>query len=358
MIGLDFLSAVGGQAANDPAEPVERKGVRVERADESDLDSWNQWVEQSPQGTVFHRLAALRVQADHSETTLYPLVGYKGQEPVGIFPVFGGSKAGISAAFSPAPDLWISSLGPALVNFEHLKQRRAEKRHRRFIGAALDWIRETISPKYVHVSADRAYRDPRPFEWNDFSVEPRHTYVVDISRDVDALSKSFSSDARRNVDTDRDDYDISIGGADEIVRIIEQVRNRYEQQDKSFTLPPEAVVDLYERLPDGTVKPYVCRVDGEFVGGMVTLVGTDTIHRWQGGAKIDHDLPVNDLIDWRIIRDGVESDCSRYDMEGANELRLCGYKAKFAPDVVSYPQMEYGHPGVRLGSQLYTEFIR
>jgi|GEM_PF-80254 len=360
MSEFDPLLGLGGfgEVSTDSVEPVERDGIRVRPADEDDRESWDDWVERSPQGAVFHRLDALDVQAEYSGTTLVPLVGYKGQEPVGVFPVFAGSKAGVSAAFSPAPGLWIAGLGPALLHFEKLKRRRAEKRHRRFVGAALAWIDAAVDPKYVHVSAVPGYPDSRPFEWQGFSVKPRHTYVVDLARDPETLLDSFSSDARRNVDTDRDDYEIAVEGADAVARIVGQVRERYEQQGETFTLPTEAAVDLYRRLPEGVVRPYVCRIDGEFAGGMVALAGGDTIHRWQGGAKHDYDLPVNDLLDWRIIREGSEDGFRRYDMEGANEQRLCDYKAKFAPDVVPYYQMERGHPGVRLGSKLYTHFFR
>jgi CelD/BcsL family acetyltransferase involved in cellulose biosynthesis len=208
------------------------------------------------------------------------------------------------------------------------------------------------------VSSDRTYADPRPFEWNDFAIRPRYTYVVDLSPGPDALLEAFSSDARRNVSDGLGDCEIAVDGRRAIRRTVERVRHRYEQQGRSYTVPPEFVVDLYDRLPDGTVRPYACRRDGEFLGGMVVLAHGDTVYRWQGGAKTDHDLPVNDLLDWRIIRDAVEDGYGRYDLEGANKRRLCEYKAKFAPDVVTYYRMEYGNVWTRLGSRLYTKFVR
>lgn len=73
---------------------AERQGIRVGRASADELDRWDDLVRSSRQGTFFHRRSPLRVLADHSDTTLHPLVGYKGQEPVGVFPVFAYSKAG------------------------------------------------------------------------------------------------------------------------------------------------------------------------------------------------------------------------------------------------------------------------
>jgi hypothetical protein len=359
MIGWGPLADWTGPTLDgDAPDPVEREGIRVGPADEGSLDAWDERVGRSPQGTAFHRLAALRVQADHSGTDLVPLVGHKGQEPVGVFPVFVGSKAGFAAAFSPAPGLWISSLGPALLNVSGLKQRRAEARNRRFVGAALEWLERAVAPGYVHVSSDRRYVDPRPFEWNDFAVTPRYTYVVDLTLGPESLLEAFSSDARRNVSDGRDDYRITVGGREAIRHVVERVRDRYEQQDESYTVTPEFVVDLHDRLPDGTVKPYACWSDGEFLGGMVVLAHGDTVYRWQGGAKVDGDLPVNDLLDWRIIRDAAAAGYERYDLEGANERRLCEYKAKFAPDVATYYRMERGDLWARLGARVYTKFFR
>jgi hypothetical protein len=342
-----------------PAETeVEKHGVRVGLATANDLDSWDDYVSRSPHGSVYHRLDALRVQAKHSGATLYPLVGFKGQEPLGLLPVFALSRAGITAVFSPPPNLWVSYLGPALINFEGLKQRRKEKRHHRFVDAAVEWIDEVVSPRYVHLRTQYEYDDPRPFIWNDFELTPRYTYLVDLTPSEDDLLSSFSSDARRNIRTDEDAYSIEEAGPAGVRQIIEQVRSRHEEQGEAYRVTPEFVNDLRDRLPEGRVRPYVCRIDGEFVGGMITLTHGDTVHRWQGGAKTDSDVPVNDLIDWRIMRDAKERGYERYNLVGANNDRLCGYKSKFSPSVAEYYSLERSSLQMRVAARLYNRFIK
>ncbi|WP_224449593.1 lipid II:glycine glycyltransferase FemX [Haloprofundus salilacus] len=345
------------QSTTPPTDSIEKHGVSIAPATDDELKRWNDLVSQSPHGTVYHRLEALEVQADHAGAELTPLVGYKGQEPICLFPLFSLSKAGIQGVFSPPPDLWVSYLGPALLNFEHLKQRRAEKRHRRVVEAAVEWIDTVLDPSYTHFRTACGYDDPRPFEWNEFDVTPRYTYHVDLSPGEEELLDSFSSDARQNVRTDAD-YDIDVEGAAAIERIIEQVRLRHEEQGESYTVTPEFVTDLYRRLPDGSVRPYVLRADDEFVGGMVTLAHDDTVYRWQGGAKTDHDLPVNDLLDWQIMRDAMERGETTYNLVGANNPRLCDYKAKFAPEVVQYHSLGRRNAGLKVAAKFYRRFIR
>ena len=334
---------------------VTRNGieVRIER----DEERWNRCVERSPHATPFHHRAALDVLAEHANATLYPLIGYKGQEPVGILPLFEIKKGPLSAVFSPPPDLWVPYLGPALCNFQKLKRRKVERRHRRFVDASLELIESECSPRYTLVRSGTRYLDVRPFEWNDFEITPRHTYVVDITPDREELLGGFSSDARSNIRSGEEaDCVIEEGGPEAIERTIEQVAARHEHQDETYLVEPEFVVDLYERLPEGAVRPYACRIDGEFVAGMVALEDDQTIYRWQGGAKPDVDLPVNDMIDWRIIQDAKERGRTRYDLVGANNPRLCKYKAKFDPELATYHSIQKGTRSMNVVSEVYKRF--
>ncbi|OLZ40416.1 hypothetical protein A6E15_05185 [Natrinema saccharevitans] len=328
--------------------------VRVATGD--DLDQWNGYVERSPQGRLGHELEALRVQADHADATLHPLVGFKGQEPVGIFPVFEITKRVVTTAFSPPPGLRVPYLGPAFLNMGKLKQRKRERRRQRFMDGCFEWIESELNPKYGHVRTATTFDDARPFQWNEYDATPAYTYAVDLERDEDALLMSFSSDARSNVrNADDDAYEIDVGGREEIRLIHEQVRNRYESQGIDFDVPLAFVLDLAERSPNGHVRPYTLRVDGEFVGGILALEYGDAVGRWLGGVRTDADVdvPTNDLLDWAIMRDGLEHGLGTYDLVGADTRRINRYKAKFNPELRTYYSLEYGSWGVRQVASLY-----
>lgn len=323
----------------------------------ADAAEWNALVDRSPQTTPFHRAEALEAMADHSETTPQLYVGYKGEEPVGLFPVFLLSRGPVRAAVSPPPDLKIPYLGPALLDDGRLKQRKAEKRHRRFVEAVDEAIREAFDPHYTHVRSGPAYADPRPFIWNDFAPEPRYTYEVDLEPEQDDLFMTFSGDVRENVRrADDDRYELLEGDAADAERIVEWVRERHDEQGVSFDVPPAFVADLYRALPDGTVRVYVCHSDGNFVGGEITLEDDQTLYGWQAAADYDHDLAVSDLVVWHLLRDGRERGLERYDLGGANDPRLCRYKAKFNPEVRPYYTLERSSRAVTGLKELYQRF--
>ena len=311
-----------------------------------DAEKWNGLVERSGKTTPFHRYEALEVIAEHSGTTLYPFVGYNGQEPIGLFPVFSLSRGPFRAAFSPPPELEISYLGPALIEGQSGKQRKAERRHRRFIEAVLGEIDEEIRPHYTHVRTGVEYDDPRPFLWNDYDPTPRYTYFVDLTPDVDDIFMSFSSDIRRNVRRAEEDYEFEIaeGDAADAERIIRDVRKRHEEQGVSYNVTPAFARDLHRRLPEGTFRATTFTSDGRFLGGQLTLEDEETIYGWQTVADLDAELPVTDILDWEAFQRAKDRGIDRVDLVGANNPRLCSYKAKFNPTVRTYYSLESSSP--------------
>ncbi|AFZ74379.1 lipid II:glycine glycyltransferase FemX [Natronobacterium gregoryi] len=330
--------------------------VEVRLATDDDRERWNRYVERSPQGRLWHELEALAVQADYAGATLHPLIGFKGQEPVGLFPVFEVDKRFVTTVFSPPPHLRVPYLGPVFLNVEKLKQRKRERRRLAFVDDCMEWVRSELNPKYGHVRTTAGFADARPLEWNEYDASPEYTYVVDLTRDREELLLSFSSDARSNVrNTDEDAFEVTVGGPEDIELIMAQVRNRYESQGIDFRVTDEFVLDLHERVTGGAIRPYTLRVDGEFVGGILAAEYGDTTGRWLGGVRSDTgvDLPTNDLLDWAIMEDGLERGLAGYDLVGADNRRINRYKAKFNPELRTYYSLEYGSWGMRQAASLY-----
>ncbi len=331
--------------------------VDVRVATDDDVKRWDGYVDRSPHGTLFHEYDLLQVQAEHAGATLHPLIGYKGQEPVGLFPVFEIRKQFVTTAFSPPPHLRIPYLGPAFLNMDKLKQRKRERRRRQFLDGCFDWIETELGPKYAHVRTGTTYTDSRQFKWHEYDVTPEYTYVVDLEESREELLTTFSSDARRNItNTPEDSYEIEEGGIDAIRDITTQVRHRYESQGIRFDVPAEFAIDLYERSENGHVRPYTLSHDGEFVGGILAYEHDDTVARWLGGVRtdVDVDLPTNDLLDWAVMSDGLERGLAAYDLVGADTPRINSYKAKFNPSLRTYYSIEYGKWGMQTFAQLYN----
>lgn len=334
--------------------------VEVKIALEDERARWDDIIEESPHGQFFHQYEALTVQAFHAEAKLHPLIGFKGQEPVGVFPIFAKEKGPFTAAFSPSPLLGVPALGPALVNMDKMKRRKAERRHKRFINGCFDWINSELCAQYIYVRTDYRYDDVRPFQWNGCTVAPLFSYLVDLRGGQETVKMRFSSDLRSNIREKDDlstDFNIEVGHVQEAEQILKRVHERLNSLDVISQIPTSFGADLLTRLPEGQVKPYVCRVNGKIVGGMLIIEYDDIVYRWLGGNKPpdDVDIPVNDLLDWRIMTDAMNKDISTYDLVGADNPRTNRYKSKFNPEIETYYRVEGGSWLGRRLVQLYKQ---
>ena len=330
--------------------------IRISSIGAGERETWDSYVERSPQGTVFHRYAALESQAEHAGCTFHPLVGYKGKEPVGLFPVFAMHKGPVRFALSPPHELGVPSLGPALLNMAQLKQRKREKRHERFVDGCVEWIDERIDPLYVLFETGWRYDDVRPFAWNGFDVEPAYTYVIDVGVDEEELIGRFSQSARRHIRNNVDaEYAVEVGGVEAVEWIVRRMNERYLEQGRTAVVETAFVADLYERLPDGVVRPYVLRLEGEPATGIVLVDCDDVARSWLGGATPDVDLPVNDLLEWHMMTDAMERGHDRYEIVGANTPRLNRWKAKFSPGIRMGFTVKRSVPGMDVAERLYLK---
>ncbi|MFC6835894.1 GNAT family N-acetyltransferase [Halomarina ordinaria] len=306
--------------------------VDVEVTACSDPEAWDRCVDRTSYATAFHRYDALRALADHSGTRLLALVAREGTEPVGAFPLFVGSLGPFTTVVSPPTSLEVPALGPLRLDHVDCSQRKAEHRNRALVESSLDWVDERVDPDLLDVRAVDRYVDTRPFDWLGFDVEPSYTYVVDLDPGVDALWSAASGDLRTNVrSADEVAHEVRVGGREDVQRVVEQVARRFERQGLSYGLSVEAALDLGDALPEGCLTPYVCTVEGEFAGGLLTVRYGDTVAAWQGGARPDVDVPVNDVLDWHCLEEAVADGYDRYELVGAMEPHLCEYKAKFGP---------------------------
>ncbi|WP_306058653.1 GNAT family N-acetyltransferase [Natronococcus wangiae] len=330
--------------------------IRISSIGPHERDTWDEYVMQSPQGTAFHRYAALEAQATHSGSTFHPLVGYKGEEPVGLFPVFAMRKGPVPLAFSPPPELGVPYLGPALLNMDKLKQRKREKRHKRFVDGCIEWVDGQIDPQYSLFKTGWRYDDVRPLTWNGFDLDPVYTYVVDVDTDEEELLGRFSQSARRNIRNCLDaEYTVGEGGVDAIGWIVRRMKERYVEQGRAPTLEAAFVSELYESLPDGSVRPYVLALEGEPATGMILLDCGDTARSWLGSSTPDVDLPVNDLLEWRMMCDAMDRGRTEYEIVGANTPRLNNWKTKFSPEIRTGFTAKRSNPGMDVAEQLYLK---
>lgn len=323
---------------------------------ERDADCWNELLTQSAQASPFHRYECLITCAEYADATLYPYVGYKGAEPVGLFPVFEIKRGPFSVAFSPPPKLKIHYLGPALLNRDELKSRKREQRNQAFVEAVFEAVSHDIGPRYITVRTTPHYQDERPFLWAGYDATGRQTYVIDLTADREELLASFSSDLRGNIRNDSfEAFEITRATAAEIERIIQSVTVLHDRKGVDYHLTPSFVRDIFERFPEEMIHAHVCRYEGEFCGGEIALEYDGTVYGWQSTADVSLPVPVYDLLYWHVLQAAKDRGCTTYDLLGANNQQLSEYKSKFAPELQRYHALDRGSWDMKLAAKVYKQ---
>ena len=330
---------------------------------------------------VFHRPEALEVLDRHFDGELIPLAGYKGDRVVGLFPAFVTERAVGRAVLSPPPGMAVPRLGPVL-NPASPKRRKRERLNREFTTAVLDAVHpnQTVGDALASIGingvpepfdgvsttatlfrvvCNAAYGDPRPFAWDDFTLEPQFTYRLALDgREADDLLDGFSRSLRREIRSGEElDVAVHREGVDGLRAVYEHTRRRYEEQDEALGLGWKYVHDLWTAL-DERARVYVARENDIYRGGIVVLYSDDTAYFWLGGNRVDVDgVSVNSVLHWRIIRDLIEDPPNEsidgYDLVGANTERISRYKAKFGADLVPYYVIESNGVGISVAKRAY-----
>lgn len=307
---------------------------------------------------VFQTAEALAAIDRHTEAELQLFGGYKGQEAVGLLPVFLRTSSVGRVALSPPPGLAVPHMGPLLMASSP-KRRKIERVNRRFSKGVLAELGVPSRRTLFRFVGSPNYADPRPFDWADLDVDTRFTYVLPVSEDLDGMLDQFSRDLRNDIRSgDEIHCEISVEGPTAAARIAEDVADRYREQDQAVPFTIEYVRDLVETL-EHRARAYVARDgDDEYLGGLIVLYSNDRANFWQGGVKKDVDgVSVNSLLHWRVITDIAEDDpissVEEYDLVGANTERLCSYKAKFGADLVPYYAVESSGRGMAVAKRAY-----
>ncbi len=317
------------------------------RVKELSLSEWDAVLPDSG-FDIFHTTDALDVLDSHWAGELRLYGGFKGDEPIGLLPVFIRQHRLGRLISSPPIGFGIGRLGPVLMPTSP-KQRKRESVNKTFVRSVVDELDAVDQFTLFRVVGSTTYTDPRPFKWNGFNATPDFTYQIDVgSKPAEQVLKSFSRDLRKDI-RNQDEAGVTIrrGGNGDARKIYETMVQRYQSQGKNQPVSWPFVEDLLAAVGD-RARVYVAESDsGEFLSGMIVLYADDTVYNWKGGTKtqnLDTSVSVNNLLHWRIIEDCIEDPAldsiTTYDFYTANNERLSRYKSSFNGSLATYYTIE------------------
>ena len=311
--------------------------IEIKIVDEKDAEEWNKLVESSPHGTIFHTWKWLKIVEKHTSSKLYPIIGYKGTTPVGIFPLFYQRKTYLKMVFSPPPHTAINYLGPVLADYDKLKQAKKEINFVEFQRQADEFINEELKANYISISLPPGLLDPRPFQWAGYLVAPVYGYIRDLSKGLDYVWLQYGRKRRLDINRAiRRGISVEEGNREELEVLYNLLVGRYAEQDKIVTVPKDYLLELYDSF-SRNMKIFVAKYEGEIVTGVIEIYYKDSAISWIGNPRprVKISPSPNDLLNWEAIKYACEHGFRYYEQIGAagNE-RLYSYYSKCNPELL------------------------
>lgn len=311
--------------------------IEVRIAENKELNNWNSLIKASPHGTIFHTLDWLRIVEKHTNSLFYPLIGVKGEEVVGIFPIFIKKKNFLRLVFSPPPKTAIPYMGPVLLGYDELKQEKKESLILDFITGVYRLIQDNFKPHYTYFKLPPGLNDCRPFKELGYQANPIYSYLLGITDGSSELEANFSIQARKNIKkAEKDGLHAELGSIEELKILYDMLYNRYEEQEKKISISKNYLMDLYDKFYPENMKIFIIQDQGnEIVSGGVKLCYKDKIIDWIGQPKTTVRTS-NDFLHWSVMKWGIEHKLQYYEILGAGTLSISKFKSKFNPCLEIY----------------------
>ena len=337
--------------------------MELKIANEEDSGLWDEIVETSSYGTIFHIWKFLKIMEKHtvkksifgrSKAVLYPIIAFKGSNPIGIFPVYLYGDGFIKLALSPPTRVECLYLGPLLLSYDLMKQSKRESTLLKFQKEMDRFIFSEIKPNYLSFHISPGILDSRPFKWTGYSVKPRHTYLIDLSHGIDDIWKGFQRELRKKIDKAiRGGVVVKEGSKKELGYIYESLSKRRHEQGMGMTSPPEYIKEIYCSFRD-KINILVAKKGEQYLGGIVNLSYKDKVASWIGTAKSSNGFNSNELLLWESIKLAQKKDFRYYEIMDADPQSLYHFKKQYTGDLITCLSCDkYSPESIKLLEVLY-----
>jgi serine/alanine adding enzyme len=203
-----------------------------------------------------------------------------------------------------------------------------------------------------------------------FAYEEHLNYLISLNRSLEDIMQSFGRNTRKKIRRGIRRGQVVI----EEISQLEQISICYELLVKTYAQAHVPLADrsLFEAAfevlhPKGMIKFLLARVGDAYVAVSVELAYKNVIYGWYGGMDREYGKYVpNELLMWHILRWGAENGYRVYDFGGAGkpdeEYGVRDFKAKFGGELVCYGRNTCIHSRARLklsklGYAIYRTFF-
>jgi hypothetical protein len=305
---------------------------------------WREFVDQHPQGNIFHTPEMFQVfsRARGYRPELRVAVCENDQVLALLLPVQVSLQDGLLRRMTTRSIAYGSTLcAPDSAGKEALAALLQDYTQK--AG------QEGLFTELRHLSDPSDYQPV--FTQCGFGYQDQLNYLIDLDCSTEEIFNKIGTKTRKHIRRGIKRGQIVV----EEVRHSSQVKIVYESIRKSYlnAQVPIADISLFEAAYDvlsqrNMVKYWLVRLGDAFIASSVELIYKDVIYGWYGGVdRAFSSFTPTELLTWHILKWGAENGYRTYDFGGAGtpeeEYGVRDFKSKFGGRLVCYGRNIYIH---------------
>lgn len=321
------------------------KTMIVREIKESEHEEWDCFVEQSPEGTVYHTSTWLMILRQIADIKTSILGCFDSGELVGGC-VFGVKQSRFyRIAYKP----WATAYTGII--FSGVISVRKEEIVQKLVGTL------THRFHYVRLVHAPAFRATVLLEERGWRIAPNYTYLLDV-RSVDLLWHNFDRRVRQRV-RKAEKNGISVEQSGDATTFHQLYRMTYQRQHLPFILPERVITALCHLLQQQKIgELFIARNrGGEACAGLITV--WDKKRAYFMLAASHPQLRKTDaasLLWWEVLR-SYALRFREVDLVGEGTPGIARFKRSFRPDpVVFYETSRFSSPLRQLEYDIFCEW--
>jgi hypothetical protein len=307
-----------------------------------DRKKWDNLIDNSYGGTLFHTLKWLECIESHTTTkllgrsysgVLIPLVAREGAVIVALLPLFFYSGPGVRIVKSGSYSDDTVYLGPVFIESGTLKPSKLQMRTVHLQKALDNYLKNELKAQFVTIRFSPFNTDARPFIWDGYDVEPAHTYIYNLENGVDAIWLGFNSAVRNDItNSQKNGVSVNKGGIEDAEFIYDNLADRGRtNSSKAF------VLDIIRSFSPDNCSVFIATQNEKRLTGVIVLHYGNYAYLWIGFPRMEGDrLRANELLMWEVIKWAHSQGYHSLENSGADDITTFPFKRKFNPKLQPY----------------------
>lgn len=291
---------------------------------------WDEHVGSSPYGCFFHLSGWIQALENLTKGKLYRLVFRKRDQVVALCPIFALRRGPLRAAYSPPFAGASHHMGPVVLGYDGLTQRRRGQLMTGIQRALDGFLADELGCNYVEFRCPPGFLDGRSLQWAGYRVSLLYTRILDLALSADDLWNRFSPDLRRNVRKCEGQVVSREAFPDEIPDFLRVVRQRYHDVEVEYPLTGSFLQEAFEVLGPEFIRLFVAEESGTIQTGLILVMHAGRATVWHGSSRPRASrLPVSEHLHWFVTSWAHEQGFRELEIMGADNPRLEEFKSKF-----------------------------